>query len=105
MSNISLIDILAFLGGILLSGCLIPQIYKTYKTKDVENISIYWQVLYIIGLSMSTIYMFVNKLYPILIPNLIELFFIILLTIMKIAYHKKKINSNSIRYNVCVSEI
>lgn len=87
--NISPIDILAFIGGILLSLCLVPQIYKTYKTKDVENLSIYWQILYIIGLSMSMVYMFVNKLYPILIPNLIELFFIILLTVMKIIYDKK----------------
>lgn len=50
------IDILALIGGCLLSICLVPQIYKVYNTKDASNISYSWQILYLIGLIPHLIY-------------------------------------------------
>ena len=34
---------IGYSGGIVLSICLIPQIFKVYKTKQVDNISYIWQ--------------------------------------------------------------
>lgn len=80
------VDIIGFIGGLTLSTCLIPQIYKTYKTKNADSISLTWQSLYIIGLTCSNIYVYHYKLLPLLIPSTIEMFFIISLFLMKLKF-------------------
>ena len=82
------IDIVGYSGGIVLGICLIPQIYKTYKSKDVENISYLWQILHIVGVSLHLYYSLYYNLLPILIPTIVELVLIIILFIMKIYYSK-----------------
>ena len=59
---------IGYIGGVVLSVCLIPQIYKVYKTKQVENISYLWQLLYIIGVCLHLYYpnVFVFILYTLL---------------------------------------
>ena len=80
---------IGYIGGIVLSVCLIPQIYKVYKTKQVENISYLWQILYIIGICLHLYYGTYYNLAPIYIPTIIELIFILILLILKIIYSKK----------------
>ena len=104
MDTNKIIDIIALIGGFILAGCLIPQIYKSYKTKNVHSISIYWQLFYIIGLSFTNIYTYYNNLTPIFIPGTIELFFIILLLIFKIKYSKYPNNTIYIQKNINNSE-
>ena len=50
------IDSIGYAGGVILSICLIPQIFKIYKTKQVENISYIWQFLYFLGISLHLYY-------------------------------------------------
>ena len=83
---------IGYIGGIVLSVCLIPQIYRVYKTKQVENISYLWQILYIIGICLHLYYGVYYNLLPIYIPTIIELFFILLLLILKIIYTKRQMN-------------
>ena len=80
---------IGYSGGIVLSICLIPQIFKVYKTKDAENISYLWQILYIIGISLHLYYGVYYNLLPIFIPTIIELCFIFILLILKINYSKQ----------------
>ena len=84
------IDSIGISGGLVLSVCLIPQIIKVIQTHEVENISYSWQLMYIIGLSLHLTYALYYMLLPIYIPTCIELSFIILLTILKRVYTKKK---------------
>ena len=77
-------------GGLVLSVCLIPQIYKVIKTKKTEDISYIWQLMYIIGLILNLIYSLHYYLIPIYIPTIIELFFIIILTLLKCVYTRNK---------------
>ena len=84
-----------FTGGILIPLSLIPQIYKSYITKDLRNISYYWQFTYIVALILILIYSINNKLEPIYIPSSLELIFILILTFMKYYYSNcKKIDIN-----------
>jgi uncharacterized protein with PQ loop repeat len=85
---------IGYCGGIILSVCLIPQIFKVYKTKDAENISYLWQFLYIIGISLHLYYGVYYNLLPIFIPTIIELCWILVLLILKIKYSKQNINEN-----------
>ena len=83
---------IGYIGGIVLSVCLIPQIYRVYKTKQVENISYLWQILYIIGICLHLYYGIYYNLSPIYIPTIIELCFILILLILNITYSKEQIN-------------
>ena len=80
----SVVDTLGYSGGFVLSVCLLPQIYKTVKTGEVEHISYLWQILYIIGLSLHLYYSIFYHLLPILIPTVIELTLILGLLVLKI---------------------
>lgn len=86
-----LIDILALIGGCMLSVCLVPQIYKVYTTKEVENISYYWQALYLTGLIVHLIYGIYYDLIPIYVPTIIEIIFLNILICLKYFYSSKSL--------------
>ena len=84
-------DIYEFCGysaGIFFASSLVPQIHKSYVTKDMGDISYGWQILLIIALLMSLVYSVHMNLPPVYISTLLELVFMITLVIMKISYTK-----------------
>ena len=84
------VDAIGYSAGIILSVCLVPQIYKIYKTKQVENISYSWQILYITGISLHLYYGIYYNLLPIYIPTIIELILIVFLFYLTLVYSKRK---------------
>ena len=82
--------------GVLFTLSLMPQIYKSYKTKNMNDISFGWQFIFIMALIMSLVYSFHEDLPPIYISSSIELVFMIVLLIMKINYDN---------YNILESDI
>lgn len=80
------IDSIGYAGGVILSICLIPQIFKIYKTKQVENISYIWQFLYFLGISLHLYYGIYYQLLPIYIPTIIELCLILVLVSLTVYY-------------------
>lgn len=83
-------DSVGITGGIVLSICLIPQIYEIVKTKQVNNISYLWQFLYLIGLILNITYTIHYDLKPLYIPTVFELLFVICLIILKYIYSKNE---------------
>ena len=83
-----------YVAGFLFASSLIPQLYKSCKTKNLKDISIGWQLIFIFAIILGLIYSIHNDLKPVYISSLIELCFMILLLIMKIIYPdcNKKIN-------------
>ena len=77
--------------GILFASGFIPQIYKSYKTKVLDDISYGWQFIFTLGVIMGIIYSIHHDLKPIYICSSIELCFMIILIGMKICYGKKNI--------------
>tara|TARA_Y100000389_G_scaffold134961_2_gene132490 strand:- start:4063 stop:4350 length:288 start_codon:yes stop_codon:yes gene_type:complete len=61
-------EYLAYVGGCLLGIQLFPQIYKVLITKSVNDISIPYLIMNIMGLSCIVSYAIVNKDPPIYIP-------------------------------------
>ena len=86
-------DSVGISGGIVLSICLIPQIYEIIKTKHVDNISYLWQLLYLIGLILNITYTIHYDLKPLYIPTVFELLFVILLIILKYIYSRNENNT------------
>ena len=86
MEQNTITEYIGYSGGIILSICLLPQIYIIIKTKKVDNISYMWQFLYILGISLHLYYAIYHNLAPIYIPTIIELFFILVLLFLKYYY-------------------
>lgn len=80
------IDVVGFIGGIMISLSLIPQVVKTLRTKDASSISFLYQFIYIIGGILINIYAFYVDMWVIYVPCVIELCLIVSLTIMKIMF-------------------
>lgn len=84
-----IIDCIGFIGGSILGLQLIPQIYKAYKTKSTNDISTFFLLMNIVGLTMMTTYGICNNDMPLYLPTSISLInsFILLLLI--------KVNKNN----------
>ena len=96
-----IVNFIGLFGGILLGICLFPQVYKTIKTKSTKDISLEWQILYSIGLSLIYIYALYYQLWPMYIPATFEIICIYFLTIYKIyndgcsfSYQNNNLSSN-----------
>jgi MtN3 and saliva related transmembrane protein len=91
VSRHEIMEILGMIGGIAISMSLVPQVWKVYQTKSAIDISYVYQGIYIFGLSLVNLYAIVEGLWPVFIPALLELLFIVLLLAMKIRYDREKI--------------
>lgn len=96
-ANFNFYDICGYLSGILFPLSLVPQIYKSYKTKKLDDISYYWQFTFIVGLTGALIYSLYYNLRPIYISSFLELIFVLILTFMKIIYTKQTIQVKQIK--------
>ena len=79
-------QVIGLLSGFVLGSALLPQIYKTLKTKKTEDISFVWQSMYIAGLSCVLVYAFHGGKWPIYIPVCLEFCCIWTLTLLKLYY-------------------
>jgi MtN3 and saliva related transmembrane protein len=84
-----IINCIGFIGGSILGLQLIPQIYKAYKTKSTNDISTFFLLMNIVGLTLMTTYGICNNDMPLYLPTSISLMnsFILLLLI--------KVNKNN----------
>lgn len=66
-------QLLGFMAGLCTTVAATPQIYKTWKTKEVEDISLKMFLVLASGLLMWTVYGFIRNDLPILLTNGISL--------------------------------
>jgi uncharacterized protein with PQ loop repeat len=88
---IDIYEICGYLAGIFFASSLIPQLYKSCKTKNLDDISYGWQGIFIIAIILGLIYSIHNDLKPVYLSSLLELIFMIILVIMKYYYHETDI--------------
>ena len=86
MGDYGAIQIVGLLGYATISLSLLPQVFKTFRTRSAADISYVYQSIYIVGCTLSNIYALHEGLWPIYIPGLFEEFMIILLTAMKVYF-------------------
>ena len=83
-------DICGYGAGILFASGFIPQIYKSYKTKNMDDISYGWQFIFLTGVILGIIYSVHKDLPPIYLCSIVELLFMVILITMKYVYSFKK---------------
>ena len=80
------LDYMGFIGGLLVSVALFPQIIKAWTTKSTKDISILWNLILAIGLFLWIIYGIANMLMPIIIFTTIEMLLTVSLLVLKLIY-------------------
>ena len=90
MNNLNYIEFFGFSAALLTTIAFLPQLYKTWKTKSADDVSLIMLILFIIGLICWIIYgLKINSL-PILVANIITFIFNFSILILKINYSNKK---------------
>jgi len=80
------IQFTGYLAGAILAVALIPQVYKSYKTKSTTDISLAWNIILVIGLLLYLVYGIGINQKPIIVMNSIEALLSISLVIAKLIY-------------------
>lgn len=81
-------DICGYTAGVLFASGFIPQIHKSYKTKNMEDISYAWQFIFLTGVILGIIYSVHKNLPPIYLCSSVELVCMLILICMKTYYEK-----------------
>ena len=75
-----------YLAGAILAVALIPQVYKSYKTKSTTDISLAWSIILVVGLSLYLVYGIGIRQMPIIVMNTIETLLAISVVVAKLIY-------------------
>ena len=83
-------DFIGYIGAGLITVCLVPQVYTTYKTKTVEGLSLYFVILQILSSICYVVYGLYEQTLPIIISNGATIFFSIILITLYCRYKEFK---------------
>ena len=90
MNNFNYIDLFGFLAALLTTIAFLPQLYKTWKTKSADDVSLSMLILFIVGLLCWIIYGLKINSIPILVANIVTFLFNFSILILKLTFSKKK---------------
>lgn len=91
-------NIIGYIAAIFLSVLFIPQVVKTYRTKNVQGISLIFLILEVITCILFITYGILIKAVPVIVANCTALLCNILLIVAKLTFNK--INNDSLDNNV-----
>jgi MtN3 and saliva related transmembrane protein len=82
----SLIDWVGSLAAILTTASFIPQVWQTFRTRDVSGISLVMYSLFTLGVGLWLVYGVLMVAWPIIIANAITTSLALLILLMKLRY-------------------
>ncbi|MBC7916054.1 MAG: SemiSWEET transporter [Pyrinomonadaceae bacterium] len=83
-------DIIGLAAGILTSTAMIPQVVKTIKEKNAENISPFMVIILILGTGIWAYYGFLKDDLPLIITNIFSCFVNTVMLFCKVKFSKSK---------------
>ena len=89
MFQIDATEIIGLIAAVLTTAAFLPQVYKTWKTKDVSSLSFPMLVLFFIGIILWFIYGVLLQSLSMILANSVTIFSAFLLVYFKIKYDKK----------------
>ena len=90
MNSFNYINLFGFSAALLTTVAFLPQLYKTWKTKSADDVSLIMLILFITGLICWIIYGLKINSMPILVANVITFIFNFSILILKINYSNFK---------------
>ena len=82
-------ELIGFGAAVLTTAAFLPQVYKTWKTKDVSSLSLPMLVLFFIGIVLWLVYGFLKDSPSMIFANAITVVSSILLLYFKLKYREK----------------
>ena len=89
IANSNFIEIIGFVAAILTTSAFLPQVYKTWKTKDVSGLSLPMLLIFFAGIIGWLVYGFFINSPSMIMANTITLGSSFLLVYFNIKYDKK----------------
>jgi len=81
-------ETIGFTAAILTTTAFLPQVYKTWKTKDVSGLSLPMLLIFFIGIVLWLIYGFLMESPSMIFANIITVVSSFLLLYFKLKYDK-----------------
>ena len=85
----SYIEIIGFVAAFLTTAAFLPQVYKTWKTKDVTGLSLPMLSMFFVGILAWLVYGLLKDSPSLIFANSITLVSSFILVYFKIKYHNK----------------
>ncbi len=89
LTSSNYIETIGFIAAILTTAAFLPQVYKTWKTKDVSGLSFSMLLMFFVGVFLWLVYGYYKESPSMIMANTITLGSAFLLVYFKIAYRKK----------------
>jgi MtN3 and saliva related transmembrane protein len=83
-------DIIGYLAAVFGTILMLPQVYKSIKTKRVNDISFSMLIVYIINCSLWEVYGFLINSKPVIICNILALIIGLIQLLLKYKYQNKQ---------------
>ncbi len=78
--------IVGFTAGILTTAANIPQVVKSYRTRNADGLSFRMLVLLSTGLAMWTVYGLLSKSLPVYLMNAVGFILVLAIAVMKLRF-------------------
>jgi len=88
LDSIDYIEVIGLIAAFLTTAAFLPQVYKTWKTKDASSLSLPMFSMFFVGVVMWLIYGFLIDSLAIILANAITIVSSFLLVYFKIKYRK-----------------
>ena len=82
-------EIIGFIAAFLTTAAFLPQVYKTWKTKDASSLSLPMLLLFFVGIFAWLVYGFLKESPSMIFANSVTIISSFLLIYFKIKYTKK----------------
>ncbi|WP_396597549.1 SemiSWEET family sugar transporter [Dokdonia sp. R86516] len=89
MAGIDNIEIIGLVAATLTTAAFLPQVYQTWKTKDVSGLSLPMFTMFFVGIVFWLVYGVLKESLAIILANAITVVSSFLLLYFKIKYGKK----------------
>ena len=86
MIDSTTLEIFGLIAGVITSMGFIPQLFKGYKTKKLDDVSYYMPIVIFIGMSMWFVYGILKDAIAIIVANTFAITCCFILIIMKKIY-------------------
>lgn len=83
------IEVLGFFAAILTTAAFLPQVYKTWNTKDVSGLSLPMLILFFVGIVAWLVYGVYKESPSMILANSVTIISTFLLIFFKLKYSKK----------------
>lgn len=84
------IELVGYLGSFLTSITFIPQVYKSWQSKSVGDLSIWMIMIVVTSTLVWLVYGFAIKSGPVIVANLVVLVLTLVLFYFKLSFKKRQ---------------